>query len=44
MTETTAELRKTLIRSTEVIRLSLSPGEVDLLIAYLDLVHKWNKV
>lgn len=44
MTETATDLRPVLIRSAEAMGLALSDREIDLLMGYLDLIRKWNKV
>ena len=44
MTETASDLRTLLIRAAEAMGLSLSGHEIDLLLGYLDLIRKWNKV
>lgn len=44
MTETVPDLRTMLIRSAEAMGLPLSAREVDLLMGYLELIRKWNKV
>ncbi len=44
MTETASDLRNLLIRSAEAMGLPLSGREIDLLMGYLDLIRKWNRV
>lgn len=44
MTETATDLRTLLIRAAAALGLPLSGREIDLLLGYLDLIRKWNKV
>lgn len=44
MSQATAAHRTTLVNAARTLGLSLGDAQVDLLLAYMDWLHKWNKV
>lgn len=44
MSQATAAHRSTLVSAVHTLGLSLGDAQIDLLLAYMDWLHKWNKV
>ena len=44
MSQATAAHRTTLVSAASTLDLDLADAQVDLLLAYMDWLHKWNKV
>lgn len=44
MSQATAAHRTTLVSAVHTLSLSLGDAQIDLLLAYMDWLHKWNKV
>lgn len=44
MSQATAAHRTTLVNAAHALGLSLGDAQIDLLLAYMDWLHKWNKV
>ena len=44
MSQATAAHRTTLVSAASTLGLDLADAQIDLLLAYMDWLHKWNKV